>query len=259
MNGVQIFERPEFGQIRVVEGEGKNPWFVAKDVAKILGYQDTDQSIRKHCKHAELFKPVDSTGLGIGPRGVIIIPESDLYRLIMRSNLPNAEQFQDWVVEEVLPSIRSHGGYLTPEKVEEALLNPDTIIRLATELKREREAKAALQAQAEIDRPKALFADSVAASSTSVLIGDLAKILRQNGVDIGQKRLFEWLRENGYLIKFGSSWNMPTQRSMDMELFQVKESTVNNPDGTVRITKTTKVTGKGQVYFVNKFLGGNDG
>jgi anti-repressor protein len=145
---------------------------------------------------------------------------------------------------------------MTPETIEKAIYNPDFIINLATKLKDEQAKTAALTADNETMKPKALFADAVATSHTSILIGDLAKLIRQNGVDIGQNRLFGWLRDNGYLIGSGDRRNMPTQRAMDLELLEVKERTFQNPDGSVRITKTTKVTGKGQQYFINKFLQG---
>ena len=183
------------------------------------------------------------------------ITEGDLYRLITHSKLPAAEQFEEWVFDEVLPSIRKHGAYMTPQKIEEALLNPDTIIKLATDLKAEREERMKLQKETEELKPKALFADAVSASKTSILIGDLAKLIKQNGHDIGQRRLFQWMRDKGYLIKQqGASWNMPTQKSMEMGLFEIKETTITHSDGHISISKTVKVSGKGQIYFVNKFI-----
>lgn len=150
-------------------------------------------------------------------------------------------------------SIRKHGGYLTPAKIEEVLLNPDTIIKLATDLKEERAKRVEVEKQLEINKPKVLFAEAVATAKTSILIGELAKLIKQNGYDIGQKRLFQYLRENGYLIKQkGSAYNSPTQKSMDMGLFEIKERTINHSDH-IEIVKTTKVTGKGQIYFINLF------
>lgn len=174
---------------------------------------------------------------------------------MFKSHKENAERFQDWVCGEVLPSIRKHGAYMTENTLEQAIADPDFLIKLATELKNEKEKRKELETKVNEDKPKALFADAVETAQTSILVGDLAKLIKQNGINIGQKRLFSYLRENGYLIKNGSSKNMPTQKSMEMNLFEVKERTINNPDGTVRITKTTKVTGKGQTYFINKFLG----
>ena len=249
MNGLQIFERPEFGQVRVVPGDDGQPWFVASDVARALGYERPNDAVNTHCKKVNKFSYGDS------PYPYNIIPESDVYRLIMRSKLPDAEKFETWVMEDVLPSIRAHGGYLTPAKIEEALLNPDTLIRLATDLKAERGKRLALEAKTAADRPKVLFADAVDSSSTSILVGDLAKLLRQNGVEMGQNRLFDWMRRHGLLMSHGESRNMPTQRGMEMGLFEIKERTINNPDGSIRITKTTKVTGKGQIYFVNRLAG----
>lgn len=183
------------------------------------------------------------------------IPENIFYRLAMKAKNEAAEKFQAKIADEVIPSIRKHGAYMTPETIEQVLLSPDTLIKLATTLKEEQEKRKALESKVEIDRPKVLFADAVSTSKTAILVGDMAKLLKQNGVDIGQKRLFQWLRDNGYLIKQqGASWNMPTQYSMDMRLFEVKETTITHSDGHISISKTVKVTGKGQVYFINKFL-----
>lgn len=247
MNDLQIFENSEFGTVRTVQFDGKT-YFVANDVAKALGYVETAKAVRTHCKGVSEMD-IPSNG---GIQTMKIIPEGDIYRLVIKSQLPSAEKFESWVFDEVLPSIRKHGVYA----VDELLNDPDLAIKAFTALKEEKERNKALQADNDRMRPKEVFADAVATSHTSILIGDLAKLLKQNGVDIGQKRLFNWMRDNGYLIKRkGSDWNMPTQRSMELGLFEVKESTVNNPDGSVRINKTTKVTGKGQQYFINKFLG----
>lgn len=182
------------------------------------------------------------------------IPEGDVYRLIAHSKLPKAQEFESWVFDEVLPTIRKHGAYMTEQTLEDALTSPDFLIRLATQLKEEQEARKALEAENAAMQPKALFADAVTASHTSILIGELAKILKQNGIDIGQNKLFERLRQDGYLMKTGSSKNMPTQSAMEKGLFEIKESTKTEPNGSVRIMRTTKVTGKGQMYFVNLFL-----
>lgn len=222
--------------------------FPATECARILGYKNPEKAIRDHCKGVnETF----STTVG-GRQKKRFIPEGDLFRLIIKSKLPAADRFEHWVFEEVLPSIRKHGAYMTPERIQEALRDPDTVIQLATDLKREMEERRKLEGVIYENRPKVLFADSVETSHTTILIGDLAKILNQNGVDTGQKRLFRWMRESDYLIKGGESRNMPTQRSMDQGLFEVKERSVGNPDGSMRITRTTKVTGKGQIYFINK-------
>ena len=179
-----------------------------------------------------------------------------MYSLVLSSKLPKAKVFKRWVTAEVLPSIRKHGAYMTADTIEKVLSDPDTIIKLATDLKEEQQKRKALEAKAAEDKPKVLFADAVATAKTSILIGELAKLLKQNGVDMGQNRLFKWLRDNGYLVKReGVDYNAPTQKSMNLGLFEVKETVINQPDGGIRISKTTKVTGKGQQYFVNKFLG----
>lgn len=250
MNDLQVFDF-EQKSVRVVM-KGSEPWWVAKDVADILEFRDAANAIRLLDEDEKGTQKVSTPG---GEQEMSVINESGLYTLIMRSNKPEAKRFRKWVTSEVLPTIRKHGVYMTPQKIEEALTNPDFIIRLAQELKTEREKRTAFEAQTEADRPKVLFADSVTASQTSILIGDLAKLIRQNGYNIGQNRLFQWLRDNGYLVRRrGDSYNMPTQRSMELGLFEVLERTHNNPDGSIRVTKTPKATGKGQVYFVNRFL-----
>ena len=246
-----IFENTEFGQIRTVEIENE-PWFVGKDVANALGYEKATDAVRKHVNEED--RGISKIETPSGKQNTTIINESGLYALIFGSKLESAKRFKHWVTSEVLPSIRKHGAYMTEETIEKALMEPDFLIQLATKLKSEQEKNKKLTAKVEQDKPKVLFADAVASSQTSILVGDLAKILKQNGVDIGQRRLFDWLRKKGYLIKSGSSRNMPTQYSMELGLFEVKETTINNPDGSIRVTKTTKVTGKGQQYFINKFL-----
>ena len=209
-----------------------------KQVLKITNSDVTNNHIRKLNNAGENF-----------------LTESGVYKLVFKSRKPNAERFTDWVTDEVLPSIRKHGMYA----VDDLINDPDLAIKAFMALKEEKTRNKMLQADNERMRPKEIFADAVATSQTSILIGDLAKLLKQNGVETGQKRFFEWLRENGYLIKRkGADWNMPTQKAMERGLFEVKESAVNNPDGSVRINKTTKVTGKGQQYFINKFLGTSD-
>lgn len=253
MNELKIFENTEFGTVRATEIDGE-AWIVGKDVAEILGYERPTKAVTDH---------VDSEDRDVVPiqdfigrmQNTPIINESGLYSLIISSKLPQAKKFKRWVTAEVLPSIRKHGAYMTPQKIEEVLLSPDTIIKLATDLKAEREERMKLQMETEELKPKALFADAVSASKTSILIGDLAKLIKQNGHDIGQRRLFQWMRDKGYLIKQqGASWNMPTQKSMDMGLFEIKETTITHSDGHISISKTVKVSGKGQVYFVNKFI-----
>ncbi len=253
-NELKIFENPAFGSIRTVEMDG-TPYFVGKDVAEVLGYSNTRDAISKHVDDEDKgVAKCDTLG---GIQDLSVINESGLYSLILSSKLPKAKEFKHWVTSEVLPAIRKHGMYAT----EELLDNPDFAIKVFAELKAEREKRKLLEStvkeqeqQIEQDKPKVVFADAVSTAKTSILIDDLAKLIKQNGVDMGQKRLFEWLRTNGYLIKSGSSKNMPIQRYMEQGLFEVKESVVANPDGSSRVTRTTKVTGKGQQYFINLFL-----
>ena len=247
---IEKFVNDKFGSIRVTERDGE-PWFIGKDVAKVLGYKEAPKAIRDHVDNDDKGVSVlDTPG---GKQNLTIINESGVYALIFGSKLPNAKEFKHWVTSEILPSIRRHGAYMTDEKIEEALNDPDTIIKLAQRLKEERQRRKQLEAEAERDRPKVLFADAVAASKTSILVGELAKLIKQNGRDIGQRRLFERLREDGYLMKTGSSRNMPTQKSMELGLFEIKETTINCPDGSIKVTKTPKVTGKGQQYFINRY------
>ena len=247
---LQIFKSEQFGEVRTIEENGK-VLFCGSDVAKALGYAKPQNAIAAHCKGA-LKRGILTSG---GQQDMLFVTEGDVYRLITHSKLPAAEQFERWVFDEVLPSIRKHGVYATAETAEKLLNDPDFMIRTFTALKEEREKNAALQSKIEQDKPKVLFADAVSTAKTSILVGDLAKLIKQNGYDIGANRLFVWLRENGYLIKRkGADYNMPTQKAMEMGHFEVKETTINTPDNSVRITKTTKVTGKGQIYFINKFV-----
>ena len=251
MNELKIFQSEEFGEIRTVQLNNET-YFVGKDIATALGYERAAKAIQDHVDAEDKDEiPIqDSIGR---MQNTPIITESGVYALIFGSKLESAKRFKHWVTSEVLPSIRKHGMYA----VDELLDNPDMAIKAFTALKEEREKNKLLQADNDRMKPKEIFADAVATSHTTILIGDLAKILKQNGVEIGQKRLFAWLRDNGYLIKRnGTDHNMPTQKAMERGLFEIKESTVNNPDGSVRINRTTKVTGKGQQYFINKFLGG---
>ena len=246
MQELQIFKNKEF-EVRTVTIDNE-PWFIGRDVATALGYAKPENAISTHVNDEDKTSTlIQGSGSNYKSKA-IIINESGLYALIFGSKLESAKRFKHWVTSEVLPTIRKTGGYqMQPPQGKElmalAVLEAQKTIEEQT-------------AQIERMRPKEIFADAVATSNTSILIGDLAKLLRQNGVETGQKRLFSWMRENGYLIKRnGADWNMPTQKAMEMGLFEVKESAVNNPDGSVRINKTTKITGKGQQYFINKFLG----
>lgn len=242
MKDIQIFNNPEFGQVRTVNVDGA-PWFVGKDVATALGYQNGSRDINRHVDEDDRRKTMIFDGNQ--NKETIIINESGLYSLVLSSKLPTAKKFKHWVTSEVLPTIRKTGGYHIPQSPEEQMAQG---LLAAQKLLAEKDTKIK-----ELT-PKGIFADAVTASETSILVGGLAKLIKQNGVDIGQKRLFEWLRNNGYLIKSGTEKNMPTQKAMELKLFEVKEGSYVDGNGVNRITRTTKVTGKGQVYFVNKFL-----
>ncbi|MEI3515968.1 MAG: phage antirepressor [Clostridia bacterium] len=245
MNNLQVFRNEQFGEVRTIEEDGKI-LFCGSDCARALGYSRPGKAIIDHCKGV-LKRDTLTAG---GKQAVSFIPEGDLYRLITHSKLPAAEKFESWVFDEVLPSIRKHGGYIAGQET----MSDDELM-----------AKALLMAHSKIEEkdkqieqmaPKAIFADAVAASSTSILVGELAKLLKQNGIDTGQNRLFQRLRNEKYLIsRKGSDYNMPTQRSMEMGLFEIKETAVTHSDGHTSVNKTVKVTGKGQQYFINKFVG----
>nr|DAD98872.1 MAG TPA: KilAC domain protein [Myoviridae sp. ctEBR14] len=225
-------------------------WLNLEDVARGLGFTTVATSGNEIVRWARVkgyLKDLGSQQVGKES----FIPENVFYKLCMKANNEVARKFQDRVCDEILPSIRKYGMYATDELLD----NPDLIIKMATRLKEEKEKNKELEDKMKENKPKVLFADSVETSKTSILVGDLAKIIKQNGIDIGQKRLFEWMRENGYLIKRqGSDYNMPTQKSMELELFEIKETAVTHSDGHISVNKTSKVTGKGQVYFINKFL-----
>lgn len=238
-------------EIRTIEKDGE-PWWVLSDVCKVLELS-SPHKVADRLEADEKGRNLIPT-LG-GMQEMTTVNESGLYAVILRSDKPQAKPFRRWVTSEVLPSIRKHGAYMTDQTLEQALTSPDFLIQLATQLKEEKEQRKRLEAKVEQDKPKVLFADSVSASKSSILVGELAKILKQNGVDTGQFRLFAWLRENGYLIKReGSDYNMPTQKSAEMGLFEVKQTIITHSDGHITTNKTPKVTGKGQVYFVNKFM-----
>lgn len=246
MNDIQKFTNDEFGTIRTVEEDGK-VMFCGKDVADALGYSNASKAVRDHCRSdggLNRYPIVDQLGREQQAR---FITEGDLYRLIASSKLPSAQQFESWVFDEVLPSIRKQGGYMTaradetPEQImaRALMLAKDTMDRQQREI-------------AEL-RPKALFADAVAASDGTCLIGELAKMMRQNGVQVGQNRLFEWLRRDGFLGKTGSNYNVPTQMAMERGLFRIKETAVTHSDGHVTVNRTPKATGRGQRYFIDRY------
>ena len=250
MSEIQIFNHPSFGDIRTVSIDNE-PWFVGKDVTDILGYQNGSRDINRHVDEDDRRNYQNGTS-DINNRGVIIINESGLYSLILSSKLPNAKEFKRWVTSEVLPSIRKHGAYLTDQKAYDITHNPNSLADLLLQAGEQLKQKDIIIQEM---KPDAILGRAITTADTSILIGDLAKIISQNGVPMGQKRLFEWMRNNGYLIKRnGSDRNMPTQRSMEMGLFEIKESVHIDGNGCNKITRTTKVTGKGQRYFVNLFL-----
>ena len=258
MKDIQIFDNPEFGQVRTVVIDDE-PWFVGKDVAGILGYKNPNEAIHDHVDSEDkflrsergremlkLFSSVKEMQDELGRQDNWFINESGVYSLVFGSKHESAKKFKRWITHDVIPAIRKTGGYHVPQSPEEQMAQG---LLAAQKLLAEKDKRI------EEMRPKEIFADAVSVSKTDILIGDLAKLIKQNGHDIGQKRLFAWLREKGYLIKRkGLDWNMPTQKAMEMKLFRVKETVVTHADGHTTVSKTTKVTGKGQVYFVNKFL-----
>ena len=253
MNDLQIFENKDFGKVRIVTVDNL-PWFVAADVCRALDIANSRDAVKRLDDDERGVVSTDTLG---GIQEMTVVNESGLYSLVLGSRKPEAKQFKRWITHDVIPTIRKTGGYVNNDElfVRTYLPNADdttkALFRSTLETIRTQNAKI------EEYKPKAIFADAVSASKTSILVGELAKILHQNGVTIGQNRLFEWLRNNGYLCCYGERYNMPTQRSMEMSLFEIKETTINNPDGSIRVSRTVKVTGKGQQYFINKFLGGS--
>lgn len=251
MNDLQIFENKDFGKVRTVTLNGVL-CFVAADVCRALDIANSRDAVKRLDDDERGVVSTDTLG---GVQEMTVVNESGLYSLVLGSRKPEAKQFKRWITHEVIPTIRKTGGYVNNDDlfVNTYLPNADdttkALFRSTLETIRTQNAKL------EEYKPKAIFADAVSASKTSILVGELAKILQQNGVAIGQNRLFAWLRNNGYLCCYGERYNMPTQRSMEMSLFEIKETTINNPDGSIRVSRTVKVTGKGQQYFINKFLG----
>ncbi len=251
MNELQIFKSHEFGEIRTTIQNGE-PWFVAADVCKALDIENNRKATNRLDDDEKGVTSSDTLG---GKQKLTIVNEAGLYSLVLGSRKPEAKAFKRWITHEVLPTIRRTGGYVNSAEafIEHYLPNADESTR--TMFRAQLKAIEELNAKIEADKPKVLFADAVSSSDTTILVGEMAKILKQNGVDIGQKRFFEWLRQNGYLIKRkGSEWNMPTQRSMELGLFEIKESTHLDGNGCNITTKTPKITGKGQQYFISEFL-----
>lgn len=254
MNNLQIFDSPDFGQIRTIQQNGE-PWFVGKDVADILGYQNGSRDVNRHVDEDD--RQNYQNGTFESNRGLTIINESGLYSLILSSKMPKAKEFKRWVTSEVIPAIRKTGGYIAgSENMTDAEIMAKAVLVAQSTIRQRDQRIKELESDVAEAKPKVLFADAVSASDSTILIGDLAKILKQNGHPIGQKRLFNWMREQGYLIKrAGADYNSPTQRAMEMGLFKIKETAISHSDGHVSVSKTTKVTGKGQQYFINKFCG----
>lgn len=258
-NELQVFSY-EGNEIRTVQ-RGDEAWWVLKDVCDVLGLSNS-RIVADRLDEDDVSQTYITDSLG-RQQQTSVVNESGLYNVILRSDKPEAKKFKRWVTHEVLPTIRRHGAYVTPAKLEEMMNDPDAWIKVLTALKDERAAKERLQLEATKNEPKVIFADAVSVSDGTILIGELAKILKGNGIEIGQNRLFEKLRQDGYLIKRqGTDYNAPTQKAMELGLFRVKETAITHSDGHVTISKTTKVTGKGQQYFINLFLGkgvnGND-
>lgn len=257
MNELQIFKSSEFGQVRTVTIDGE-PWLVAKDVADALGYSNSRDALARHVDDEDKTSVViPDTGSNYKSKATLI-NESGLYSLVLSSKLPTAKKFKHWITSEVLPAIRRTGGYIAnAETMTDAEIMSKALLIAKQTIENREQRIHSLEAETERMKPKEIFADAVSASNSSILIGDLAKILHGNGIKIGRGRLFAWMREHGFLIKQkGTSYNMPTQRAMELGLFRVKEGSYVDGKGNNIITKTTKVTGKGQQYFINKFLAG---
>ena len=252
MDEIKIFQNEQFGQIRIVVNENNEPLFCLADVCNVLGLRQGD--VRQRLEEGVVStQPLETSG---GVQQANFVTEDGLYDAILDSRKPEAKKFRKWVTSEVLPSIRTHGGYITAQQNDtpEEIMARALIVAQET-LKRKEQRLIEAESKIQQDAPKVLFADAVSTSQRSCLIAELAKILQQNGVNIGQNRLFSWMRDNGYLCQKGDYYNQPTQKSMKLGLFELKKTSITKPDGSVLVTTTTKVTGKGQIYFVNKFLG----
>lgn len=255
MQSIQVFNNPAFGNIRVA-GTEENPQFCLTDVCKALKLSAKGVNQRLGDEVISNYPITDKLGR---EQQALFVNEDGLYDVILDSRKTEARQFRKWITSEVLPTIRKHGAYMTDDALQKAIQNPDFLIQLATELKNEKQKRLVAEKKIQETRPQVIFADAVTASSDSILVGELAKLIKQNGVDTGQRRLFKWLRGHGYLCKkTGECFNEPTQYSMELGLFEIKKTVIQKPDGSAIINKTVKVTGKGQVYFVNKFLSGID-
>lgn len=258
MNDIQVFNSEQFGEIRTA-GTAQEPIFCAADICRALGYSNGRKAISDHCDEGDVTKRDTPTSSGV--QSMTFVNESGMYSLIFGSKLESAKQFKKWVTSDVLPSIRKHGMYATEATVESMLNDPENAILMLQAYQRERKERLAaqqqvekLEAQAVEDKPKIIYADAVKGSTSSCLIGELAKMIAQNGYPIGEKRLFQWMRDNHYLCSYGERFNQPYQQYIEQGLFTMKQN-VFSVDGEMRTRNTTKVTGKGQIYFINKFIG----
>ena len=250
MNEIQIFSNPQFGEIRTAIGENGEPMFCLPDLCRVL--ELTPSKVAQRLSEDVLSKyPLETAG---GIQQTNFVNEDGLYDAILDSRKSEARKFRKWVTSEVLPTIRKHGVYATSQTIDNLLADPDNAIKVFQTLKEERRLRQIAEAKIEADAPKVLFADAVVGSKSTCLIGELAKIISQNGYPIGQNRLFQWLRDNGYLGKHGERYNIPNQQYVEMGLFELKKGVRSGNDGVMKVTMTTKVTGKGQQYFINKFL-----
>ncbi len=249
-NQIQIFNNDTFGNIRIAQIDGA-PWFCLTDICKPLGL--TSKGVNQRLTHGvtNLYPITDAKGR---TQQALFVSESGLYDVVLDARKPAAKAFRKWIITEVLPSIRKHGAYMTDSAIAKSLEDPDYIIHLAKILKEERQARQKVERLNAENRPKVTFADAVAGSNTSCLIGELAKIIRQNGVEMGQNRFFRYLRDHGYLISQGERYNQPMQRYVDAGYFEIKKGVRSGDGGVMHVTCTTKVTPKGQIYFINKFL-----
>lgn len=260
MKELKIFENNQFGKIRTIIDNDNQPWFVGKDITDVLEYRNGSRDINRHVDELDRRKEMVNDGNQL--KETILVNESGLYSLIFSSKMDKAKEFKRWVTSEVLPTIRKHGAYMSEEVIEKTLSDPDYLIRLATNLKEERAKRMLAEAEVTRNKPKVLFADTVAASQNSCLVGELAKLISQEAIrsgrsdiKIGQNKLFAWLRNEGYLCKSGERKNQPRQQYIDQGLFEIKKGSYVDSNGALINTSTPKVTGKGQIYFVNKFLG----
>ena len=256
-NEIRIFNNEQFGQIRTA-GTADDPLFCLTDVCNAIGIiNPRNVKNRLDEDDVHLVDTIDNLGR---TQHVTFVNESGLYDVILRSDSKKAKTFRRWVTSEVLPTIRKHGMYATGKTIEGILTNPENAIIILQAIQKERNERMEaqkqvekLEAQAIIDRPKVIYADAVAGSSSACLIGELAKMIAQNGYPIGEKRLFQWLRDNHYLCDYGERFNQPYQRYIEQGLFTMKQN-VFSVNGEMRTRNTTKVTGKGQIYFINKFI-----